>query len=402
MNHVIQRWWEAWNLIPWPDDLAMKLNILFPSCAGREDECMHIKQAIMRYANLSIIETFRMISSPVKKRFPMYQRMVDAGLITDTEMNIMKSALVRSEVSDTGYWLPLNWAGNLLVKAGQEKMISGRYVSDIVDEINKIRGRNGALILFGWVNVPIKFTQVVTIAVYVFVFTALFGRQSLDISDDKKISGYQNVDGIFNVAPFYLALEFLLYFGWLKASEALINPFGDDDDDFEMNYIIDRNLVICYLYFGGVRPHFLDVENGPYWNLTIPKEMWHTIGAALPLFTPSVYSVAGNLPVSFDQHKVVSIKNISYLMKPDSIGTASSRSHSALGFNSVVKCVANRVIKGNQKVSDSKCFSSADSKTNISIISAPNLQETSSMFTVRNQNKVASKKNVVNRISTLV
>ena len=154
MNHVIQRWWEAFNLIPWPDDLAMKLNILFPNYSGREDECMQIKQAIMRYANLSIIETFRMISSPVKNRFPTYQHLVDAGLMTDSEMNIMKNALLRSEVSETGYWLPLNWAGNLLVKAGQEKMICGRYVSDTVDTINAIRGLNGSLILFGWVNVP--------------------------------------------------------------------------------------------------------------------------------------------------------------------------------------------------------------------------------------------------------
>lgn len=32
--------------------------------------------------------------------------------------------------------------------------------------------------------------------------------------------------------------------GWLMVAETLVNPFGDDDDDFDVNWLIDRNLQV--------------------------------------------------------------------------------------------------------------------------------------------------------------
>ncbi|EJW70722.1 hypothetical protein WUBG_18371, partial [Wuchereria bancrofti] len=42
--------------------------------------------------------------------------------------------------------------------------------------------------------------------------------------------------------PFISMCQFIFYMGWMKVAEVLMNPFGDDDDDLEINWLIDRNL----------------------------------------------------------------------------------------------------------------------------------------------------------------
>ena len=44
--------------------------------------------------------------------------------------------------------------------------------------------------------------------------------------------------------PMFGILKFVFYFGWLNVAETLINPFGEDDEDFDVNYLINRNLSL--------------------------------------------------------------------------------------------------------------------------------------------------------------
>jgi bestrophin-2 len=41
-------------------------------------------------------------------------------------------------------------------------------------------------------------------------------------------------------------IECFAYLGWIKVAETLLNPWGDDDEDFQINYLIDRNFQVQY------------------------------------------------------------------------------------------------------------------------------------------------------------
>ena len=48
------------------------------------------------------------------------------------------------------------------------------------------------------------------------------------------------------VFPVMTTLQFIFYVGWLKVAEVILNPFGEDDDDFECNFLLDKNLAVRY------------------------------------------------------------------------------------------------------------------------------------------------------------
>lgn len=87
-------------------------------------------------------------------------------------------------------------------------------------------------------SIPLVYTQVVTLATYSFFAVALIGRQYID---DEEKHFQLKID---KYVPVFTILQFFFFMGLLKVAEQLINPFGDDDEDFELNWLIDRHTKV--------------------------------------------------------------------------------------------------------------------------------------------------------------
>ena len=62
-----------------------------------------------------------------------------------------------------------------------------------------------------------------------------------------------------------------------QVAETLINPFGEDDDDFELNRLIDRHCQVGYMIVEHEEtPELLQDK---YWDSSIPQDIPYTIAA---------------------------------------------------------------------------------------------------------------------------
>lgn len=151
------------------------------------------------------------------------------GLLTKEELKIID----RTHDTYSRYWIPISWCNQHLVESRKYGQISSDYVLEkITTEIEKFRHGLATLCKYDWVPVPLVYPQLILVAVRLYFFICLFSRQFLRDSEHRDMW-----------LPIATMIQFIVYMGWLKVAEALLNPLGEDDDDLECNYVIDKNLI---------------------------------------------------------------------------------------------------------------------------------------------------------------
>lgn len=174
------------------------------------------------------------------------------------------------------------------------------FVREIENEILAIKSNLGTTLGYDWINLPVVYTQCVTLAVYSYFGFALLGRQWLDTQ--REIPGYTvKVDYYF---PIFTCLQYLFYVGWLKVAEALMNPYGEDDDDFDMNWMIDRHLQVSFMMIDEVGQFPPQPVRDIHWDIGIPTELPYTV-ASLPFRGSVPASTAFGLEVPLADQQTI-------------------------------------------------------------------------------------------------
>ncbi|GMR36610.1 hypothetical protein PMAYCL1PPCAC_06805 [Pristionchus mayeri] len=256
----------------------------------RGDESTRIlRRNLVRYLVLTQALVFRDVSACVKKRFPTMNHLVTAGLMTYRE----KEEFDKIDSPHIKYWQPMHWVFSLIKEAKAQGRISDIIFIDMLEKMRQFRVNVLNLTLYDWVSVPLGYTQVVHVAVRSYFAVALFGRQYLSTTRDIPMS--KTID---LYVPIMTILQFMFFVGWMKVAEVLLNPLGEDDDDFECNYILDRNLQVGFSIVDDAYDNIPPQERDPFWDVPLPQPLYTSEAAERPV-NPIVGSCA-HLETDYD------------------------------------------------------------------------------------------------------
>ncbi|KAI1287100.1 Bestrophin-3 [Halotydeus destructor] len=265
---VVTRWWQQFMQIPWPDKAVA---LIVANVHGSDERGRIIRRTLARYLLLLQVLTCQAVSTSVRRRFPTLDHIVAAGIMTKEEK------IVFDEIpgSHGKWWSPGIWFGNLLIRSRKEGRIKDDILlQQLLDELHVYRSCCGMMFAYDWISIPLVYTQTVTIATYTYFLATVMGRQYLDPS-----KGYSNHDVDLYI-PVFTIFEFFFFMGWLKVAEQLINPYGEDDDDFELNWCLDRNLVVSFWIVDDMYNKHPKLVKDMYWD-DIEPSLPYTRSAAL-------------------------------------------------------------------------------------------------------------------------
>ncbi|VDO40879.1 unnamed protein product [Haemonchus placei] len=261
---IVTRWSTLFNNIGLIENLAHAISACI---RGSDDATRTRRRNIIRYCVVAQLLAFRDISVQVRKRFPTMDTIVASGFLMRHELEELEG--LNSAAAHMGKhgclygltWIPIEWAITLLKKAryNDETISSDILLVKCLEELRRFRTNLLTLTNYDWVPIPIMYPQLVSLAVHLFFFIALFSRQ-FSPSDDTTVE---------YVIPLMSCLQFTFYMGWLKVAEALLNPFGEDDDDFECNFLLDRNLVIGISIVDDGNDRVPEQMKDEFWQLPI-------------------------------------------------------------------------------------------------------------------------------------
>lgn len=125
--------------------------------------------------------------------------------------------------------------------------------------------------------------QLVVLLSYTLYFGLMFGSQYINplgveecsapfTSANATMTVQESKFGInegHNAQIIFQLLQSLCYMGWLAVAKIMLNPFGEDPDDFDTGFIVDRNLQTSLQIVNGNPEDFPSLTD-PFNNMVPP------------------------------------------------------------------------------------------------------------------------------------
>ena len=139
--------------------------------------------------------------------------------------------------------MPIKWSMEILSDSEKKGHVSRLH--HIIERLSEYRQVLADVTAYSQTPVPLVYTQVVHLAVYIFFAVSLVADQWIIWRNP----GDEEVDIVY---PIFMTFKFLFIFGWLRVAETHYNPFGEDDEDFELNELLNRHTKVAMNIVDGV------------------------------------------------------------------------------------------------------------------------------------------------------
>ncbi|GMS79659.1 hypothetical protein PENTCL1PPCAC_1834 [Pristionchus entomophagus] len=255
----VERWEYRYRRIGYIDNpcLMVAEYVRSHSEMGRQ-----FRRTIIRYCALGQIMVFRDISLRCRRRFPTLDAIVKQGFMTEAEKIEFEKYHIHYK-----QWICFNWAYALVYEARKRGLIkSDIFTKEVVDQLKEFRSDLEWCNNYDWTPIPLLYSHVVCLAVHFYFAIALIARQHI-ISAPNRIQ----IDIYFPLMP---VLQFIFYIGWMKIAEMMINPFGEDDDDWEVNALIDRNIHMGMAIVDGGFDRPPELRKDPFWDCPVWEPLY--------------------------------------------------------------------------------------------------------------------------------
>uniref|UniRef100_A0A914WQ31 Bestrophin homolog n=1 Tax=Plectus sambesii TaxID=2011161 RepID=A0A914WQ31_9BILA len=255
---VVDRWWSMYQCMGSTETVA---TLVASYIEGSDEETITVKRNIIRYMVLTQAMMYLKISFGVRKCYPNLEALRNAGLINEIELKTMEE----TDSPNSKHWMPIYWSMSLIKQAKRDGKIesdSDSFVVDLYARLREYKNNLSNVNSYMCVPIPLAYTQVVFLAVRLYFLIALFANQYLNFnntvggvdlcprnltatsssSSSNKAPEFEVRFGVDLFFPFATVVQFFFYVGWVKVAESLFNPFGGDDDDFEVVELLAKNL----------------------------------------------------------------------------------------------------------------------------------------------------------------
>ncbi|KAF1756203.1 hypothetical protein GCK72_012656 [Caenorhabditis remanei] len=223
LTSVVDRWRSVFTIIGFIENVALSVGTLV---AGTDHAAKVPRRTIIRYLVLSEVLVLRDISMRVRRRFPSMESLVTEGFLYRDELEKMYKC-------ETMYYIISTGCGLIEQTSWFIRQCLKRRMWIPCRNIKEFRQSTEMFTKCDRVPIPIAYPQVVFLAVRIYFIICLISRQYLLSAPPTEAQ---------SIVPIMTILQFVFFVGWMKVAEALLNPLGEDDDDFECNWLIDRNM----------------------------------------------------------------------------------------------------------------------------------------------------------------